>query len=71
MDMKELYKNDPGALMMMAGVKEIMINAKISELESLLGYSEFEGFTTAKQFSDKIKSNLNLFNKMKLEKGMK
>ena len=65
-NMKELYKGDPGALMMMDGIEEIVLNAKISALDSILSLAAFEGYTMSDQITYAIKSDIALFKKMKL-----
>ena len=49
-------------------VTMINLESKVVELNSLLDEIVQHDYKTAKQFSDKIKSNLKLFNEMKLEK---
>ena len=70
-DMKELYANDPGAVMMLEGIDQIIFDAKISALESILSESRFEGFATASEFIKAIDNDIVLLNKMKIEKGVK
>ena len=70
-DMKELYKDDAGALMMLDGVDEIMINAKLSQLESLNSEIRFNGCSTVSDVIELINADMVLLNKMKIEKGIK
>jgi len=70
-DMKELYKDDAAALMMLDGVEEIMINAKLSQLESLNSEIRFNGCNTVLDVIELIDANMVLLNKMKIEKGIK
>lgn len=69
--MKELYKDDAAALMMLDGVEEIMINAKLSQLESLNSEIRFNGCNTVSDVIELIDANMVLLNKMKIEKGIK
>ena len=70
-DMKELYANDPGAVMMLEGIDQIIFDAKISALESILSESRFEGFATVSEFIKAIDNDIVLLNKMKIENGVK
>ena len=70
-DMKELYKDDAGALMMLDGVEEVMINAKLSQLESLNSEIRFNGCSTVSDVIELINADIVLLNKMKIEKGIK